>query len=175
MNKFGVVKGHKFGVMVGRFCPCHNGHSNTIQRMIEDCGLYNCAVVVGSRDEISEYVPYTYAVRKKMIQNSLKVSQLDLAIFAIPDIPGQNEIWFSLLRDIIYKKSEGKQLVFYGGSEEDVAIYKYFGHETVIIDREKIDISGTMIREKIKNAESVEDLVHPMNEEIVFERYGLEY
>lgn len=140
-------------VLVGRFSPLHLGHQMVIDYMINNHGVENCLVLVGSSNSISKRTPYTYEERSKMIHALYP----KLKVRPLPDVEPEleyfddntNEAWLSIVEDIIRKF--GDEFVFYGGSLKDLEVLSQRFNVKVAVDRntDGKGISATKIREKI--------------------------
>ncbi|MCK5017914.1 MAG: adenylyltransferase/cytidyltransferase family protein [Candidatus Peribacteraceae bacterium] len=147
------------GVLVGRFCPHHNGHTALINEMIHNHGHLGTLIVVGSANSpISENVPFTYKERTDM----LRTIYPDIKIAGIPDFTGDDSLWLSFLDDVIkltFRAMRRRRVYFYAGSIEDVEWYHKLGRDVVIVNRGTEGVSGTLIRERISQGKSVETLM----------------
>ena len=144
------------GVLVGRFCPEHNGHTSLIEEMIHNHGSNGTLVIVGSANSpICENVPFTYKERTDMVRTIFP----NIKLAGIPDFPDRDDLWISFLDDIIkltFKHSRRRRVYFYAGSVEDVAWYHRLGRDVVIVNRGTEGVSGTLIRERVADDKSVE-------------------
>ena len=72
----------KYGIFVGRVCPLHLGHQKIIQKMIDDCGVDNCLMLIGSSNApLSWRVLFPYMRRRNWVKRIFK----QLKVIGIPD------------------------------------------------------------------------------------------
>lgn len=146
------------GIFLGRFCPLHLGHMKIIQKMIDNHGLDNCMVLIGSCNSFSISVPFSYSDRRRWILRLFK----GLKVIGIPDVSSDNE-WLTLLDDYI-RVGFGKEVepVFYGGSIKDVEFYYTHGNKKVeIVDRHELELSATNVRRLMLLGEKIDSVVDP--------------
>ena len=59
----------RIGIYVGRFCPIHKGHEAVVNKMIEECGVENSLIIIGSVARKPTFrVLFPYSQRKKWIK-----------------------------------------------------------------------------------------------------------
>jgi nicotinic acid mononucleotide adenylyltransferase len=160
----------KFGVYVGRFSPFHIGHQRVLETMIEDCGIENCLVLIGSCNQaLSEKTPFDFVTRlswMKTLYPLIKVS-------GIPDY-GNDKTWLIHLDSLLdlwlanhpncqrQEKNASTLCCFYSGSEEDIEFFLIAGYQTKICSRHDGSgpvISATEIRQRLKQNLSIKGLV----------------
>jgi bifunctional NMN adenylyltransferase/nudix hydrolase len=148
------------GVMIGRFCPIHLGHTNTIDKMISDVGEENSLIVVGSADSpLTIRNVFSYTERRDFVRAIYPT----IKVVGLPDVPSSNLEWKSLLEDMVDSIFTGRHETFiYGGSKNDIWYYKFFPAWKAMINyRRDFPQSATMIRERLINNQSIEGLVPP--------------
>lgn len=134
------------GIYVGRFQPIHKGHQLIIDTMIKNHDIDNIILIIGSTNRYDEKNPYSFELRKEFIQELYP----NINIFPIEDV-SDDRIWLKNLFQIINDNSKYKEVVFYGGSLEDVYFYDELGLNINIIDRTKVfPFSSTNIRKHMK-------------------------
>lgn len=148
------------GVFIGRFCPLHLGHMHTINYMIDTVGIENSLVLIGScASPISLRVLFKYQERRKWI----KTCYPEIKVCGLPDVDGDDISWFQLLDDIIDNTFPGdKNITFFGGSPEDVTWYYQNHRHVAIVDRNKVNISGTFVRLSLLTGLDIKNLVSPL-------------
>lgn len=154
----------KVGVFVGRICPLHIGHTAIISEMITDVGVENSMIIIGSVGQKPSFrVLFSYHQRKewvkKVYHNSVRCPRIVGAI----DLPGDNDAWFELVLDSINSafdhSGEDIDIVFYGGSYNDIEYFSDRGYEFVIVDRTKVPVSATAIRDLMLRGVDVSDFL----------------
>jgi phosphopantetheine adenylyltransferase len=169
----------KIGVVAGRFCPPHAGHMRVIGRMVEECGVDRSLVIIGScASPLSFRVLFGYSDRKRWLR---RVLPKGLRIIGTPDYPGDDPLWVEVMFDqvsAIFPEVVGPradyhpgpvEVVFYGGSEEDVAVVSRAGFATAIVDRNGQPCSATNVRQLLLNEEPVSKFVDKRIEKEVVE------
>ena len=148
---------NNIGIFVGRMCPMHIGHQAIISQMIEDCGVENCIIFVGSSNaKISWRVPFSYRDRSRWAKRLFK----GIRIVGMPDLEGNDQAWLEMLDDYINAIFPGKSPIFYGGSTEDIVFFYENGSRKVkIVDRKDIPITATNVRILMLQGLSISDVV----------------
>jgi len=152
----------KIAVFVGRMCPIHVGHQSTIDQMIKDVGEENSLIILGSvGQKITFRVLFTYFQRKEWIR---KIYNYNIRIVGVPDFPNDDISWKEMVFDQIYSAfghlNDKFEIVFYGGSIKDVEIFHDVGARTKIVDRTKVPVSATVIRDLMLRGVDVTDFLH---------------
>ena len=154
---------NKFGVFVGRMNPIHNGHVNIINEMIRYFGDMRCMVLLGScNNETSLLNIYTYSQRIQMFYMANPSIYKFISVIGIPDFPNNNLTWFNHIKKLVELKTGdiNQELVFYGGSHQDVFYAIDAGYETKIISRfDDKKISSSEIKDRLIKGEDITDLV----------------
>lgn len=149
------------GIFVGRLCPIHVGHETIIEQMIDDCGLENCMIILGSVGQgVTFRVLFPYTLRKKWIRaifgNTIKIN-------GVPDFPNDDFSWLELIEDQIDSAfGDCGPVVFYGGSVSDVEIFHEHGYQIRIVDRTQMPVSATVIRDMALRGMDISPFVNPV-------------
>lgn len=153
----------KVGVFVGRMCPIHVGHQSTIDTMIEEVGEENSLIILGSvGQKVTFRVLFSYWQRKEWIE---KIYGKKIRIVGTPDFPNDNESWLHLVLDHIHSAfahhgTDGVEVVFYGGSINDVEIFTNKGFAKRIVDRTSMPVSATVIRDMALRGMDITGFIH---------------
>lgn len=153
------------GVYVGRFCPLHKGHIRVIDTMINDNGIDNCIVFIGSCSTTTSWnVLFNYEQRHDLI----KTLYPELRVVGIPDVyinnnwEISNRIWLNILDDILdsvfFYGSQNR--MFYGGCREDLITFITANRYVNIVNRDDQPIRATDIREKLLIGANIMGYVH---------------
>lgn len=157
----------KFGVVYGRFQPFHNGHLLYVLESLRQCetlfiGITNPDPIqtkfesTDPQRHLPENNPFTYWQRYLMIKNSLIDIGLDFTKINIVPIPVHNpKIW----HHYIPKKAINYRVALSEWDREKIRRLKKSGYKVKILNFKSKDITATMVREKIKNGKSWEELV----------------
>lgn len=145
-----MEKKFKFGLVLGRFHPMHNGHKEIIDMARKLCK--KTLILIGSSQESGTLRnPFKIETRKKIIEKIYQEN--DVVIGTLEDMTNENDISFAwgryILENIekmygvtpdlmVYGKDESRKGWF---SEEDS---KKFSE--LIVARNKIEISATVLR-----------------------------
>lgn len=161
MTKMKTINPNKnVGVFVGRLCPIHNGHKETIDKMIRDNGIENCLIVLGSVGQKATFrVLFSYHQRKKWVRS---LYGQEIRIVGMPDFPNDNNSWIDLLTDQIHASfchMENYNIAFYGGSYNDLDVFSNYGFRVEVVDRTKMPVSATVIRDMALRGMSIRDFV----------------
>ena len=141
-------------LFIGRFQPFHKGHQKIIQEASKN---YSEIIIgIGSSQYSNTYEnPFTNEERKQMIENSLKkIGVKNYKIVNIPDIHNPPK-WVDHVLTIV---SDFEVVLSNNDFTRELFSDKgYKVLETPLYEKDKY--SGKVIRKKIKNNESWEDLV----------------
>ncbi len=145
---------HKHGLTVMRCQPFHVGHNRIIARMLDECE--HVTVVIGSIQERgTARNPFSYTVRKKMIQNVWKNHPRygDLRIMGLQDINNPGE-WAQYVIDFVNENSSFPEKVdaYYCGSDYDGHWFRAQKIALEFVNRIDLAhpyVSASMIREML--------------------------
>jgi nicotinic acid mononucleotide adenylyltransferase len=151
-----------FGVFVGRFSPMHIAHEIVIRHMIEIYGIENCMVVLGSSNASMSFRNlFSYEDRRGFLKKIFP----DIQVVGIPDFPTDNE-WLLALDDILALRGvDPKDVIFFGGCEEDINFFLDAGRKYQIYNRfdgATPKISATEVRDALIQGRSLENLLNPV-------------
>ena len=143
----------KVGIFLSRVSPPHHGHLSVIYKMAEECD--DVLIIIGSASsERNIRVPFTYLERRNFLRKIFPT----IKIVGLSDIK-DDDIWNAMLDDLVYSVFGECDTVFYGGSQKDVEFYYNFGKTVKIIDRAKIPINATAIRQMMMLGQDISELV----------------
>lgn len=142
------------GLLIGRFQPFHLGHLAAVKFALTQ--VDNLAIGIGSSNRFNEKRnPFSAEERKEMILSSLDGSDLEkIKIYLVPDV-NDHEKWTYQVDSIIPKYD-----VVFSNDDFTHNLYKKRGIHVVSVPLKQREIlSGTDIRQKIANNQSLDDLV----------------
>lgn len=134
-------------LFIGRFQPFHYGHLDALKQISKDYDLIKIAI--GSSNERgTKRNPYSIEERIEMIKKGIKDLTVKTEIYDIPDI-NDDKLWVSHVKRIV-----GGFDVVYSGNNH---VLNLFQHAKIKTKTQKfnIDISGTMIRQKLDKGEDI--------------------
>ena len=110
-------------VIVGRFCPVHIGHEKVIRSMIDNFGIDNCLVIIGSSNHLVSVLHFfSYTERRQFLSKIFP----GLKLVGLPDYH-DDAVWMTALDDILSVSGMNpKDVVFYGGSRQDIEFFYRF-------------------------------------------------
>lgn len=155
----------KIGVFVGRICPLHIGHKAIIDQMIADVGVENSMIIIGSVGQKPSFrVLFSYHQRKEWVRRVFHKSWISCPrIVGCIDIPNDDDAWFELILDNINSafdhSGEDIDIIFYGGSVKDIEYFSSRGFMVKIVDRTKVPVSATAIRDLMLRGVDVSDFL----------------
>jgi cytidyltransferase-like protein len=152
------MKKYKVGFYIGRFQPYHKGHHSIVQAMQEQCE--HIIIGLGSaQEERTPRNPFSVALRTKMIYDSVYPSY-NIRIIPIYDrpVPANDSRWGDYVMHQV-RETTGvvPDVIFEGDEVERESWFANTGLPIVRIPRTEIPISGTQIREIIKNEDDPYD------------------
>lgn len=165
------MSSRKVGIFVGRLCPIHIGHMETINRMIEDVGIENSIIILGSvGQKVSFRVLFSYHQRKNWIKT---IYGDDIRIMGVPDFPNDDASWFDVIKDALHCSfGNDVEWVFYGGSVKDVEYFHNRSYTTKINDRTKMPVSATVIRDMMLRGMPVDHFIDPKIKDSVLTNFA---
>jgi len=133
-------------LFIGRFQPFHNGHLSVIKSL--QAKHFKVVIGIGSSQKSkTQKNPFTYEERKAMIQ-----SLNDIPTFPIPDVPNDDE-WVEHVKKIVPKFDE-----VHTGNDLVSRLFKEKGYLVHPVDI-KLQITGTMIRQLMKENKDISEFV----------------
>ncbi len=142
------------GLYIGRFQPFHLGHLDAIKFALSQ--VENLWIGIGSSNKSNEKRnPFTADERKEMIISSLdNVTKKLIQIYYIPDID-VHEKWTYHIDSIVPKYD-----IVFSNDDFTHTLYQKRGIKVIPVPlKERENLSGTNIREKIAMGKSWEELV----------------
>lgn len=145
----------KYAIFISRVSPLHIGHQNTISTMINDVGIKNSLMLIGSSNSVyDERLCFNYMQRKEMVKTIFP----DLTVCGLPDykhvlIDPTYTVWKTHLWDMIrlkFSDANTENTIFYSGSEEDVFFFVEEGYRVKIVNRINIPVSATDVRNQLR-------------------------
>ena len=142
---------YKVGLYIGRFQPYHLGHHSIIKKMAQECEVV--IIAVGSAQESgTEHNPFSYEMRRSMIQHSIDRIADDYRIVGVPDRenPAEDPSWTQYLLKYVYDSTGLMPEAIYQGDDQ-VREHWYDGVniKVEIVPRNKIPISASVLRKAI--------------------------
>ncbi|MEI7621286.1 MAG: hypothetical protein WCJ51_02005 [Candidatus Moraniibacteriota bacterium] len=150
------------GVFVGRLNPMHLGHEAVIAKMLQQFGIENSLLILGSSSApFSLRNFFSVAERKKFVQSIFP----DLAIICLPDFPTDAQWLAELDKLLLAKKFDPAKTVFFGGCNADLAFFLDAGRKCQILNR--VDgttptISATQVRALLLSNGSLKGFLNPL-------------
>lgn len=163
-KKENKINTNEIAVFVGRFCPIHSGHEWIVRHMIQEFGLENCLLVIGSvNNPLSLRNFFSYRERRNFILKLFpRMKIVGLAdFFNIKD-------WLLALDDLlraIFSHCKKDDFVFFGGSKREIDYFINNGYQSRIFNRfsrNGKNISATEIRNRLVVNKSLTGLVNPL-------------
>lgn len=142
------------GLYIGRFQPFHLGHLEAVKFALSQ--VENLWIGIGSSNKSNEKRnPFTADERKEMIISSLdEKTKKRIQIYYIPDI-GEHEKWTYSIDYIVPKYD-----VVFSNDDFTQTLYQKRGIKVIPVSlKERENLSGTNIREKIAMGRNWEELV----------------
>lgn len=115
---------HKYGVVLGRFQPFHNGHLALIRNALEHAK--NLIVLIGSHESaLTAKNPFTASRRQSMIENSLTPSEVERITFRyVHDYLYRERDWVSQVRQTVEQVTgESEDLTLIGHDKDRSSYY----------------------------------------------------
>lgn len=142
------------GLYIGRFQPFHLGHLEAIKFALSQ--VENLWIGIGSSNKSNEKRnPFTADERKEMIISSLdNATKKRIQIYYIPDVY-EHEKWTYSIDSIVPKYD-----IVFSNDDFTQTLYQKRGIKVIPVPlKERENLSGTNIREKIAMGKSWEELV----------------
>jgi len=142
------------GLYIGRFQPFHLGHLDAIKFALSQ--VENLWIGIGSSNKSNEKKnPFTADERKEMIISSIDNSaRKRIQIYYIPDVDDHAKWTYSI--DSIVPKYD----VVFSNDDFTQTLYQKRGIKVIpVLLKERENLSGTNIREKIAMGKSWEEFV----------------
>lgn len=148
------MKMYRMALFIGRFQPFHKGHLYSLKKAME-IGERVIVGVGSSNQKGTESNPFSYEVRKKMIEKVIEKytneQKSSISILPIPDTPSDEE-WAgqvqTLIQNLEFRNKE--QVVVVGNNEWVNELMEKAGYEvlrTGLYNRDKLE--GVKIRRLI--------------------------
>ena len=147
------LSGKSIGVVLGAFCPLHQGHLDLIMRAKKE-NDGGCLVIVCGYDNDKGSPLMPFQDRYKYIREFFDKDDL-ISVYAINDdelgIAGMNSEWdiwlgeFYKIYDMVISDKDTHRRWYVGEPEYKIAL-EARKEETILVDRTENYISGTMIR-----------------------------
>lgn len=161
----------KYRIVVGRFDPLHDGHINLINHCLEKSGDSNTLIMLGSPNAHITNWPKGWENKepKFSFQQRLALIRLvfpNIKIVPIPDMFDPYMWWvaFRELTKSVFPEADLNDLRIVVGEKAEMVydkVYKeYLEPECVeVVDRTITGISGTKVREALKNGQDISKYV----------------
>lgn len=153
-------------VFVGRLCPLHIGHEVVIRKMIDDFPGRSLVVIGSSNAPISLRHFFSYEERRDFLRKVFP----DISVVGLPDFNSDAE-WMVALEDILSIAGfDSKEVVFFGGCEEDVRFFTDAGRKVSLVNRfdgSTPKISATEVRDALIHERPLGGLLDPAIAELV--------
>lgn len=142
-------------LFIGRFQPFHKGHLS----VVKDIYNQSAKIIIGigsAEDSFLPENPFTAGERYEMIERTLEAEGLDMSKIAIIPVRNINNyaLWVKHVT-LLLPKFE----VVYTGSSIVRELFEKDGTYEVLPVKKELEISATMVREKMLKSEEWEDLV----------------
>ncbi len=152
----------KQAVYVGRFNPMHLGHEAVIAAMLKQFGAENCLLILGSSTApFSLRHFFSFAERTDFVKTVFP----KLKIIGLPDFPTDQQWLAELDKILLAKNFDPAEVVFFGGSPDDLVWFLEAGRACQILNR--FDgttpiISATQVRELLANDKPIKNFLNPL-------------
>lgn len=133
------------GFSVMRLQPFHKGHQKVIDKMLKENTI--AVLFIGSKELINENNPYSFETRRKMVEDIYEnqIKNNKLIVLGLDDIHNP-PLWAAYVK----KHLPLPATHYYCGTGQDASLFKREGFKTTKVNRNKLKISGTDIRQKLK-------------------------
>lgn len=154
------------GLLIGRFQPFHLGHLEAIQFAL--LKVEKLWIGIGSSNKSPEKNnPFSAEERKEMILSSISESiSKQIQIFPIPDLDNHKK-WIENIDSIVPEFD-----IVFTNDELTQSLYSKLGKNVIPVPfKQRENLSGTNIRDKIKSDQNWQSLV-PEGTKIVLKKIG---
>ncbi len=145
---------------IGRFQPFHLGHLDAIKQILEKENPDTILIAIGSaEDAYEENNPFTAGERFLMIWSALEEAGIPRDKYFITSIRDINNftLWTKHVKSFLPPFN-----TVYTGSKIVKDLFEKYEKDIKICDLEqRLNISATIVRTKIKNNEKIDELVLP--------------
>jgi nicotinic acid mononucleotide adenylyltransferase len=164
-----------YGILCGRFNPIHVGHEANINWMLDNFGIENSRLIVGSANsQMSIRHFYSYEERRGFI----KTIYPDIKIMPLSDFFTDDE-WMLALDDLLQSSGIHPELAtFYGGCEEDIEFFIKRNRHCKIINRfdgTTPKISASEVRDALIYKRDVDDFLNPLIKDKVVDMFNVKW
>lgn len=142
-------------LFVGRFQPFHRGHLDVIKQILRKHKKVIIGIGSAQYKNLPEN-PYSAALRKKMIEESLRAAHITrrkFTIVKIPDINDDNK-WVNHV-----EKLTPKFETVYSGTPRVQRLFRKTKKYIVVTPKFNLRISGTEVRKRMKEGKRWRDMV----------------
>lgn len=140
----------KIALAVMRLQPLHNGHKFMIDTMLNEAD--RVIVGIGSVNKNDEKNPYSFELRKKMIES---IYGDNVLVVPLNDIGAPNKrAWADYVLKRVKEELDLIPTIYYAGSHDDASWFAEV-MDTRIVDRNIIKVSATQIRDGVLSEESI--------------------
>lgn len=138
----------EFGVFIGRFQPCHEGHIHALGVAASQVGTL--IILVGSANKARSIKnPWTYTERVQMLRKKLRTAGVDNVDFLpINDYPYNDEQWISDVKVTVRSRTIWEPVLF-GHSKEGNNYLKWFPEWEFQEIQSVYRINATQVRENM--------------------------
>lgn len=160
----------KYGVILARFQPVHNGHLALIKKACTE--NEKVLLLVGSADKVNKRNPIPVDIRVELLESALKSEGLldKCIIHKLKDLTDESDNsldWgFYLYANIVNVIKEASFNIYYSDGYEIITTWfpnfimrDYVSMTLMARTQVESGISATIVRDKIMNDESLDNLV----------------
>lgn len=149
------IKHENLAVFVGRFQPFHTGHLSIVTEILSEYD--RMILVIGSAEKYgTEENPWTLQEREAIIRASLSLDIQERIDIVWLDDTADDDVWCENLIQILQHWTFNiEHVTLFTGNEWVRSICEKHGIHTHWIENYAVDISGTRIRQMMKNGDDV--------------------
>lgn len=148
-------KHYNLGLVIGRFQPFHKGHAYLIEKALKSSD--KIIIGIGSANANDENNPYSFELRKKMVEKFVHQEKLEdriIKIFPSEDDPSDN-VWLAKTLDNVSNID-----IVIGNNDWVNGIFEKAGFEVLYVTYYKRNLyEGWRIRKLMKEGKNWEDRV----------------